>query len=72
MLACAVTGVGLLVGRIWLRPLAIDANVCEVPVYTVRTLSYDPLIQHIENFVTPKEIQKLLELAYVECSIPLE
>ncbi|KAF7189428.1 Prolyl 4-hydroxylase 1 [Pseudocercospora fuligena] len=36
---------------------------CEQAQYTVRTISYDPLIQHIENLVTPREIQYLLTLA---------
>lgn len=39
------------------------SSVCEEPRYTVRTLSFDPLIQHIENFITPTEIQHLLSLA---------
>ncbi|OLN97970.1 putative prolyl 4-hydroxylase 10-like protein 2 [Colletotrichum chlorophyti] len=38
-------------------------NSCARPRYTVRTLSYDPLIQHIENFVTPQEAQHLLQIA---------
>ncbi|KXH53738.1 2OG-Fe(II)oxygenase [Colletotrichum salicis] len=40
-------------------------NSCPGPRYTVRTLSYDPLIQHIENFITPEESQYLLQIAYV-------
>ncbi|KAK0378839.1 2OG-Fe(II)oxygenase [Colletotrichum limetticola] len=38
-------------------------NSCPRPRYTVRTLSYDPLIQHIENFITPDESQYLLQIA---------
>ncbi|TDZ21237.1 putative prolyl 4-hydroxylase 4 [Colletotrichum orbiculare MAFF 240422] len=38
-------------------------NSCPRPQYTVRTLSYDPLIQHIENFITPEESQYLLKIA---------
>ncbi|THV45573.1 hypothetical protein BGAL_0473g00020 [Botrytis galanthina] len=28
-----------------------------------RTLSYDPLIQHIENFITPQEAHHLVQIA---------
>ncbi|KAK0368112.1 2og-fe oxygenase family [Colletotrichum limetticola] len=38
-------------------------NSCLRPHYTVRTLSYDPLIQHIENFITLEESQYLLKIA---------
>lgn len=41
-------------------------NSCPRPRYTVRTLSYDPLIQHIENFITPEESQYLLQIACVK------
>jgi prolyl 4-hydroxylase len=30
---------------------------CRSPHYIVRTISYEPLIQHIENFLTPDEIE---------------
>lgn len=34
---------------------------CQHPQYTVRTLSFDPLIQHIEDFITPEEGRYLTE-----------
>lgn len=36
---------------------------CVNPPFTPRILSYDPLIIHLENFVTPKERQHLIEIA---------
>ncbi|EMD84930.1 hypothetical protein COCC4DRAFT_154660 [Bipolaris maydis ATCC 48331] len=44
----------------WSRPTHFA---CERAVYTVRTISYYPLIQHIENFITPKEIEHLKQVA---------
>lgn len=41
-------------------------NSCSQPRYTVRTISYDPLIQHIENFISPQEAQHLLQIASVK------
>ena len=38
---------------------------CRTPDYTVRLLSYDPLIMHIENFITPHERQYLQKVSYV-------
>lgn len=39
---------------------------CEQPNYTVRLLSYDPLMIHVENFISAKERRHLLNIAYVE------
>ena len=36
---------------------------CENPNYTVRLLSYDPLMIHIENFLTVKERAHMIQLA---------
>lgn len=38
---------------------------CRTPSYNVRLLSYDPLIMHIENFITPHERQYLQKVSYV-------
>ncbi|TVY37635.1 Prolyl 4-hydroxylase [Lachnellula subtilissima] len=35
---------------------------CQNPHYTIRTLSYDPLILHIENFITLQESKRLREI----------
>ena len=47
-----------------------DSNVqdCRTPDYTVRLLSYDPLIMHVENFITPHERQYLQKVSYVRRS----
>jgi prolyl 4-hydroxylase len=37
---------------------------CETPNYNPRIVSYDPLIIHLENFITPLERGHLLDLAY--------
>lgn len=50
----------LLAHYMWSRPTHFA---CERAVYTVRTISYYPLIQHIENFITPKEIEHLKQVA---------
>ncbi|KAK6222042.1 2OG-Fe(II) oxygenase [Colletotrichum tabaci] len=44
-------------------PKAPLDNPCKRPPYTVRTLSYDPLIQHLENFITPQESRHLIAIA---------
>ncbi|PQE16818.1 2OG-Fe(II)oxygenase superfamily protein [Rutstroemia sp. NJR-2017a BBW] len=44
-------------------PSFLGGNSCPQPRYIVRTLSYDPLIQHIENFITPREAKHLLKIA---------
>jgi polyferredoxin len=44
-------------------PSFFAGNSCPQPHYTVRTLSYDPLIQHIENFITSREAYHLLQIA---------
>jgi hypothetical protein len=36
---------------------------CERPTYTVRTISFDPLVQHIEDFITLREREHILNLA---------
>jgi hypothetical protein len=38
---------------------------CHIPQYTVRTLSYDPLLLHIEGFIGGGEREYLKRLAYV-------
>ena len=46
------------------EPVEIElSEQCEQPMYTTRLLSYDPLIIHIENFITLKERRHLLEVA---------
>jgi hypothetical protein len=42
----------------------LEVYECEAPQYTVRIVSYDPLMAHLENFITLKEREHLLELAY--------
>ncbi|KAF7915706.1 uncharacterized protein EAE98_011049 [Botrytis deweyae] len=44
-------------------PGFLAGNSCSQPQYIVRTLSYDPLIQHIENFITPREAYHLVQIA---------
>ncbi|KAF7882882.1 hypothetical protein EAF00_011371 [Botryotinia globosa] len=44
-------------------PGFLAGNSCSQPQYIVRTLSYDPLIQHIENFITPREAAHLVQIA---------
>ncbi|ATZ47472.1 hypothetical protein BCIN_02g07480 [Botrytis cinerea B05.10] len=44
-------------------PSFFARNSCPQPRYIVRTLSYDPLIQHIENFITSQEADHLLKIA---------
>ena len=41
------------------------AYVCEDPKYSVRILSYDPLMIYLENFITENERRHLLTLASV-------
>lgn len=36
---------------------------CEQPAYKVRMLSHDPLMMHVEDFITPFERQYLLDVA---------
>lgn len=51
-------------GHIWYPDdLLRDHHVCEQPTYTARILSHDPLMIHIENFITPFERQHLIETA---------
>lgn len=33
---------------------------CDTPVYTVRIISYDPFMMHVENFLSQKELSYLL------------
>ena len=40
-------------------------NHCQNPRYTVRILSYDPLLLHIEGFISSREREYLKRLAYV-------
>jgi hypothetical protein len=35
---------------------------CETPAYKVRILSYYPLIIHLQDFITPRERVRLLQL----------
>ncbi|KAH8810987.1 2OG-Fe(II) oxygenase [Xylogone sp. PMI_703] len=42
----------------------LHENSCPPPKYTSRILSWDPLMIHLENFITPEEIQHLLELPH--------
>jgi len=37
-------------------------SICESPHYAVRMLSYDPLIIHLEGFLTAKERQHLWKI----------
>ena len=39
--------------------------ICTKPDYTIRILSYEPLMMHIENFFTSEEREHLLELSCV-------
>jgi prolyl 4-hydroxylase len=38
---------------------------CPVPAYKVRFISYDPLIMHIQDFITPEERTHVLKISYV-------
>jgi hypothetical protein len=54
----------------WIRSpvslsLASDTNKCETPNYNVRVVSFDPLMMHLENFITLREREHLLKTAYV-------
>ena len=37
--------------------------VCEKPAYTLRMISYEPFVAHLENFITPNEAAYLKHLA---------
>lgn len=37
---------------------------CETPTYKARILSYYPLIVHLQDFITPRERTRLLEMRY--------
>lgn len=42
---------------------SVKAGECERPSYIVRMISHDPLMMHLENFITPGERRHLLEVA---------
>jgi hypothetical protein len=44
-------------------PAKLYLGRCHQPQYTVRTLSFDPLVQHIGNFITEPERSHLEALA---------
>lgn len=41
------------------------ASRCENPAYEVRILSFDPLMIHLENFITPWERKTIIDYRYV-------
>lgn len=49
------------------QSISLEDPVCEVSTYKVRLLSYDPLIMHLQDFITPRERTHILKLAYVPC-----
>jgi hypothetical protein len=66
-IAAAIAGVGIKVWTVLNRALDSSPLVCRHQ-YTTEVLSTDPLMIYINNFVSPEEIDLLLDFKSVICS----